>query len=201
MKNITVYIYGQGGNAAEAEHYKPLFKESDVVGFDYVSRTPWEAKNEFPKYFEAITADFDKVTLIANSIGAFFAMSSLQTAKLDRALLISPIVDLEKLICDMMGWAGVTESELRSRREIPTDFGETLSWEYLCYVRNNPIKWDVRTDILYGEHDNMTSFETVTAFADKTGASLTVMKDGEHWFHTPEQLEFLDNWIKGKMRT
>ncbi len=201
MKNITVYIHGQGGNAAEAEHYKPLFKESDVVGFDYASRTPWEAKNEFPKYFEAITADFDKVTLIANSIGAFFAMSSLQTAKLDRALLISPIVDLEKLICDMMGWAGVTESELRSRREIPTDFGETLSWEYLCYVRNNPIKWDVRTDILYGEHDNMTSFETVTAFADKTGASLTVMKDGEHWFHTPEQLEFLDNWIKGKMRT
>lgn len=201
MKNITVYIHGQGGNAAEAEHYKPLFKESDVVGFDYASRTPWEAKNEFPKYFEAITADFDKVTLIANSIGAFFAMSSLQTAKLDRALLISPIVDLEKLICDMMGWAGVTESELRSRREIPTDFGETLSWEYLCYVRNNPIKWDVRTDILYGEHDNMTSFETVTAFADKTGAWLTVMKDGEHWFHTPEQLEFLDNWIKGKMRT
>lgn len=201
MKNITVYIHGQGGNAAEAEHYKPLFKESDVVGFDYASRTPWEAKNEFPKYFEAITADFDKVTLIANSIGAFFAMSSLQTAKFDRALLISPIVDLEKLICDMMGWAGVTESELRSRREIPTDFGETLSWEYLCYVRNNPIKWDVRTDILYGEHDNMTSFETVTAFADKTGASLTVMKDGEHWFHTPEQLEFLDNWIKGKMRT
>lgn len=201
MENITVYIHGQGGNAAEAEHYKPLFKESDVVGFDYASRTPWEAKNEFPKYFEAITADFDKVTLIANSIGAFFAMSSLQTAKLDRALLISPIVDLEKLICDMMGWAGVTESELRSRREIPTDFGETLSWEYLCYVRNNPIKWDVRTDILYGEYDNMTSFETVTAFADKTGASLTVMKDGEHWFHTPEQLEFLDNWIKVKMRT
>ncbi len=35
MKNITVYIHGQGGNAAEAEHYKPLFKESDVVGFDY----------------------------------------------------------------------------------------------------------------------------------------------------------------------
>ena len=198
MKNITVYIHGQGGNAAEAEHYKPLFKESDVVGFDYASRTPWEAKNEFPKYFEAITADFDKVTLIANSIGAFFAMSSLQTAKLDRALLISPIVDLEKLICDMMGWAGVTESELRSRREIPTDFGETLSWEYLCYVRNNPIKWDVRTDILYGEHDNMTSFETVTAFADKTGASLTVMKDGEHWFHTPPQIAFLDNWIKSK---
>lgn len=25
---------------------------------------------------------------------------------------------------------------------------------------------------------------------------LTVMEDGEHWFHTPSQMKFLDNWIK-----
>ena len=26
-------------------------------------------------------------------------------------------------------------------------------------------------------------------------ASLTVMPEGEHWFHTEEQMAFLDNWI------
>jgi hypothetical protein len=26
-------------------------------------------------------------------------------------------------------------------------------------------------------------------------AALTVYEEGEHWFHTPEQLEFLDQWI------
>jgi len=25
---------------------------------------------------------------------------------------------------------------------------------------------------------------------------LTVMKGGEHWFHTKEQMAFLDAWIK-----
>ena len=29
-------------------------------------------------------------------------------------------------------------------------------------------------------------------------ATLTVMEGGEHWFHTEEQMAFLDNWIKEK---
>ena len=35
----------------------------------------------------------------------------------------------------MMKWAGVGENELAQRGEIQTEFGEKLSWEYLCYVR------------------------------------------------------------------
>ena len=47
----------------------------------------------------------------------------------------------DRLIVDMMSWANVSEKELSERKEIPTDFGETLSWEYLCFVRANPINW------------------------------------------------------------
>mgnify|MGYP004545834659 CR=1 FL=1 len=92
-------------------------------------------------------------------------------------------------------WANVTENELRERKEIPTDFGETLSWDYLCYVRENPIEWTIPTYILYGENDNLTSYKTISDFALRTGASLTVMNNGEHWFHTAEQMKFLDEWI------
>ena len=42
----------------------------------------------------------------------------------------------------------------------------------------------------------MTSYETILNFVNKTKASLTIMKGGEHWFHTNEQMKFLDNWIK-----
>ena len=49
---------------------------------------------------------------------------------------------------------------------------------------------------IYGEKDNLTSIETISEFAERIGASLTVMKDGEHWFHTEEQMEFLDDWIR-----
>ena len=59
--------------------------------------------------------------MIANSIGAFFALSSLDETLVDRAYLISPVVDMEKLICNMMKWANVTEQELVEKREIATN--------------------------------------------------------------------------------
>ena len=106
---------------------------------------------------------------------------------------------MEKLITNMMIWSNVTEEELCRKKEISTGFGETLSWEYLCYVRKHPIKWNIPTCILYGANDNLTSLETVSEFAEQIGASLTIMNDGEHWFHTNEQMEFLDNWIRNSI--
>ena len=194
-KNIVIYVHGKGGSAEEAEHYKPLFPDSEVIGFDYRAQTPWEAKEEFAHFFAEKRRHCDKLTLIANSIGAFFSLMSLDAAYVDRAYLISPVVDMEKLIGNMLLWANVTERELEEKQEIPTDFGETLSWRYLCYVREHPVEWRVPTRILYGERDELTGMRTITEFAEKSGAALTVMPGGEHWFHTDEQLRFLDRWI------
>ena len=196
MRRIIIYIHGKGGDAEEANHYRPLFTGSDVIGFDYTSQNPWDAKNEFPRLFDSYSKTYDEVILIANSIGGFFAMSVLAEKNIAKALFISPIVNMEKLIADMMLWASVTEDELQSKKEIPTAFGETLSWEYLCYVRKHPIKWSIPTCILYGGKDHLTSRETISEFAEKQGADLTVMEDGEHWFHTNAQMQFLDDWIR-----
>ena len=91
-----------------------------------------------------------------------------------------------------MTWGGIPEEALREKKEIATDFGENLSWEYLCYVCENPIEWKIPTQILYGSADNLTALETMQEFATKTGATITVMDGGEHWFHTEEQMQFLD---------
>ena len=123
-------------------------------------------------------------------------MHAFSDQQIERALFISPVTDMEELILNMLGWANATEDELRAKGEIPTAFGETLSWEYLRYVREHPIRWTVPTSILYGEKDNLTSIETISAFSKKIGAELTVMKNGEHWFHTKEQMDFLDAWLK-----
>ena len=196
MKNLIIYVHGKGGSVGEAEYYKALFPKDEVIGFDYRSQMPWEAKKEFSAFFAVQRSQCEHLTLVANSIGAFFALSSLDETLVDRAYLISPVVDMEALICNMMQWANVTEQELAEQREIATDFGETLSWEYLCYVRKHPIIWNVPTCILYGEHDNLTSIETVSAFAKQHRAKLTVMPGGEHWFHTKEQMQFLNHWIR-----
>ena len=196
MKKAIIYIHGKGGNAAEAEHYKALFPGCDVLGFDYRAETPWEAKEEFSSYFDAIQTEYDSVSLVAGSIGAFFAMSALSDKAIEKAYFISPIVDMEKLIADMMALANVTEDELRKKREIETAFGETLSWDYLCYVREHPIYWNVPTHILYGEKDHLTSLAAMAAFAEKNAATLSIMPLGEHWFHTAEQMSYLDTWIR-----
>ena len=195
MKRLVIYVHSKGGNVEESVHYQPLFAESDVIGFDYKSQNPWEAKNEFSCFYDLHSKRYDSVILIANSIGAFLSINALSDKRIEKAYFISPIVNMEKLIADMMMWSNVTEDELKSKKEIQTDFGETLSWDYLCYVREHPIVWTVPTHILYGEKDNLTDYETIFEFANRIGATLTVMKDGEHWFHTDVQMKFLDNWI------
>jgi hypothetical protein len=37
---------------------------------------------------------------------------------------------------------------------------------------------------------------TMKDFAEKHNAELSVMENGEHWFHTEEQMTFLDDWIR-----
>ncbi|MGX8684166.1 MAG: alpha/beta hydrolase [Lachnospiraceae bacterium] len=196
MKDLILYIHGKGGSAAESEHYKPLFPDCEVLGLDYQTFTPWETGAEIREAAEKLKAKHDSIILIANSIGAFFSMNAGIDKLINKAYFISPIVDMEKLIVDMMLWANVTQAELKAKSVIRTIFGEDLSWDYLCYVRDHPISWDVPTQILYGENDNLTSYETIRAFTERHNAILTVMEGGEHWFHTEKQMQFLDDWIR-----
>ena len=197
MKNAVIYVHGKGGNVEDANHYKQFFDDDfEIIGFDYKSVKPWDAKIEFVNYFNSIISKYNKIYLIANSIGAYFSLISLADMPIEKAMLISPIVDMERIILNMMKYENITEDELILKKEIETSFGESLSWQYLSYVRKNTIHWDIPTNILFADNDNMTSIETMTNFANKINTNLTTMKDGEHWFHTEEQMIFLDKWFK-----
>ena len=52
--------------------------------------------------------------------------------------------------------------------------------------------------ILYGGKDQLTSLDTIQAFAARHHAKLTMMENGEHGFQPDEQMRFLENWIKGE---
>ena len=199
MKKAVLYVHGKGGSPREAEQYAENCPGFDLYGVDYGPSFPWSAEAPIRADLERLQRRYERVVLIGNSIGAYFAMNALQGQALARALFISPILNMERLILDMLGWAGATEEELQRRGEIVTDFGETLFWAYLRYVRSHPIQWDVPTDILYAGRDNLTSRETAEDFARRHGASLTVMEEGEHWFHTPRQLAFLNGWMRDVM--
>ena len=46
MKDLVLYIHRKGGNAAESEHYRPLFPGYMVMGLDYQTFSPWETGTE-----------------------------------------------------------------------------------------------------------------------------------------------------------
>lgn len=155
---------------------------------------PWVAVPEIQAVYQAMQSRWRQVRLRATSIGAWLSMLALQNQPVGQALLVSPVVDMEHLIEAMMGWAGVTEEELREKQEISTAFGETLSWDYLCWVRRHPLEWQHPTQVLYTGGDHLTPRAVMDRFAAETGSRLTVMENGEHWFHTEEQLRVLQQW-------
>ena len=194
--DAVLYVHGKGGSAKESEHFVALFGNCEVIGLDYKLVLPWEVKQEIFNKVKNLKTKYKNIILIANSIGAYYCMNSGIDEYVQKAYFISPIVDMEKLICDMMTWLNVAEKELEDKKIIHTEFGEDLSWDYLTYVRQNPIKWKTPTQILYGQKDDLTDIKTITNFAKTNNFELTIMPDGEHWFHTQEQMKFLDNWIK-----
>ena len=204
---LFLYIHGKMGCKEEATHFSKIVcpKGYQVLSIDlpgHGERTgemerfvPWEVVPELRTVYGFAQQRWKKISLYANSIGAYFSLLAFWESKLEKSLFVSPILDMEKLIRDMMGWAGVTQEQLQQAGEIPTAFGETLSWKYLTYGLEHRItKWDSPTAILYAGQDHLTTRQTVEDFAQRFGCTVTVMENGEHWFHTEEQLAVLDTW-------
>lgn len=206
---VFLFIHGQGGYKEAAEPFAEIAAERgwQVLSIDLPEHGgrsgekntfyPWNAVPELQEVIRYAKQNWKRISLRADSIGAWFSMLAFADETLEKCLFVSPVLDMEQLILNMMRWAGVTEEQLQQQKIIPTDFGQTLSWEYLCYVRQHPVaKWDARTHILYAGRDDLTQRSVVDAFVDKYNADLSVMDDGEHWFHTPEQLAVLDEWTR-----
>jgi len=210
---LYLYIHGQAGRKEEAEtfahigcHYGWQVLSIDLPEHGERKREtnsfdPWHVVPELSSVMEYVKGRWTHISLFANSIGAWFGMLSFENEPFEKSLFVSPILDMNQLISDMMLRANVSETELERERMIPTSSGQTLSWEYFLYAQNHPItKWKVPTAILYGEHDELTDRNVVEKFVQRFNCNLTIMKNGEHWFHTSEQLEVLNNWIKTCLR-
>ena len=208
-ERLLLYIHGKLGCKEEAARFAQIVcpRGYQVLSMDlpgHGERTgemerfvPWEVVPELQAVYGFARQHWQKISLYANSIGAYFSLLAFREAKPEKSLFVSPILDMEKLIRDMMGWAGVTREQLKAAGEIPTAFGETLSWKYLTYAAEKRItKWDIPTAILYAGQDHLTARKTVDDFARQFGCAVTVMENGEHWFHTEEQLAVLDVWLQ-----
>ena len=195
-KKVVVYIHGLHGSADEAKDYSFLEGEYDVVGLDYPDGNPWELKDTIRNEFIKLTNNYKEVVVIANSIGAFYAYEYLSDFNIKQAFFISPIADMCIAIIDLMMKYHIEDDELKEKRFIKLDNGQTLSYDFYKYVKNYKDNWKVPTDILYGQFDDVVYIEIISDFlVHHPNAKLTIKEGAGHYFHTQEQKEFIKNWI------
>ena len=210
-RRVYLYVHGKNGCKEEAERFAGTACAAgwQVLAIDLPEHgarknspeqlLPWVVLPELQLVYQYAKFHWRTVSLRATSIGAWLSMLALSEKELKQALFVSPVVDMENLIGKMMQWANVTEAQLEQAGEIPTNFGETLSWRYLCWVREHPLHWHGRTQVLYGDRDALTSRTLIERFRQESGAHLTIMEGGEHWFHTPVQMAAVQMWEEANL--
>lgn len=195
-KKVVVYIHGLYGSSNEINDYSYLKDEYDVVGLDYQDGNPWELKDIIRTEFEKLTKNYKEIIVIANSIGAFYTYEYLSDFNIKHAFFISPIADMFKIVFDLMMQYHISREELKDKKIIVLDNGQTLSYDFYQHVSNYKDNWNVPTDILYGEHDELVYIENIVDFlANHPKARLTIKQMAGHYMHTEEEKEFIKQWM------
>ena len=149
--------------------------------------------NTIMRYAQSLS---NNISVFACSMGAYFSLLAYSHQPLKQCLFLSPVVNMERIINNMMTWFNISENRLKKEKEVSTPIGQTLYWDYYCYVKEHPIStWNNATSIIYGSADNLCEFEVVSEFAKRFDCDLQVMERGEHYFYTEEQLQFFREWL------
>jgi GNAT superfamily N-acetyltransferase len=175
-EKVFMFVHGLHGRKEEALAFAEVAvpKGYQVLGIDLpVERKPWEVLPLLNEVRDFLYEKWKYVSVRANSIGSWFTLLAFQSKKVEQALLVSPILDMKRFI------------ELMPQCED----------DYYEWVVNNPIIcWYAPTYILRPEIDLIVNEEVGREFISLHQCQITIMADGEHWFHTPEQLAFLKTW-------
>ena len=175
-EKVFLFVHGLHGRKEEALGFAEVAvpKGYQVLGIDLpVERKPWEVLPLLNEVCDYLYENWQSVSVRANSIGSWFSLLAFQNMKVEQALLVSPILDMKRFI------------ELMPQRED----------DYYEWVVSNPItSWNAPTYILRPQIDLIVSDTVGRDFISQHQCQVTIMPDGEHWFHTPEQLVFLKAW-------
>lgn len=175
----------------------PEHGERDKEGIPYKVQV---CVKELALVMNYVKQNWNNISLFACSMGAYFSLLAYKDELIHQALLLSPVVNMERIITNMMKWFNIDEEELKNHHTVETPIGQNLYWDYYCYVKDNPIDiWDKPTNILYGLKDNLCETEFVFEFIERFKCNIVVMDEGEHYFHTQEQLKFFEQWLSNSI--
>ena len=200
---VFLFVHGLHGCKEEAARFAAVAvpRGWEVLAMDLPEHggrkdgkrlVPWDVIPELQSVLRYAGGRYATIAVHATSIGAWFSMHAFADARIEKCLFVSPLVDMPAMIRGMMAAAGVDRARLKREKEIPTDAGQTLSWDCLCFAEAHPARaLCPDTAVLYGGADTTVPRETIDRFVRDNECRLTVMPDGEHWFHTDAQLAYM----------
>lgn len=212
-KKAVLYVHGLCGNKEEAERFASLavLQGFCVIAFDlaeHVGRTdgtklvPWETVPEIKNVYDC-AAKNRKVYLRTESVGTYFSLLALAGEKIEKCLFVSPLTDMVGIINGMLAAAKANLNRLEKEKNIV--FGnQIISWDYYVYAKNHKVGGLAKdTLIVYSSPDYVVGEQSIQKFAYDSNATAVEMAGGEHYFHTPKQVAFLEKyerlWLGGEV--
>lgn len=211
--NLIIAVHGDQSNKSD-EVIRVLAEEAMLKGYQVLSfdlaehgerkeyPEPCKVKNSIEDLNKVLTyacSCAKNISLFGCSIGAYFSMLAYKDAEIRQALFLTPLVDMKHIINNMMAMFNVSEELLEKEQEIITPI-KPLYWDYYQdVVLNHPIRWDKPTTLLHAGNDSFTTSYVMNAFAKRTHADMTILENGEHYFHTKKQLAFFQKWVREKI--
>jgi len=207
-----ISVHGKKSKKEESEFFAQIAQEHgyQVLSFDLPEHGErinenypcniWNGIHDLDLIAQYAQSKWKDLSLYANSLGAYFSLMTYKNMQFSKCLFHSPILDMERLIQNMMKWFNVDEKQLQTKGEIETPMREVLSWDYYSFVKNNRIvKWNIPTSILYGTADNLTERTVVDEFTNKYKCKLEIVEGGQHYFTTKNEIESLEKWIRNNV--
>jgi alpha-beta hydrolase superfamily lysophospholipase len=123
-QKLYLFVHGKHGQKEDAEQFAAAAcqKGYQVLSLDLPEHgarkkesgtfDPWHAVPELKRVISVARESWSHISLRANSIGAYFSMLGFANEAIERCLFVSPILDMKRLIANLMQWSGVTEAQL-----------------------------------------------------------------------------------------
>jgi len=208
---IFIHVHGKMSRKEEAQQFALIAEKKgyQTISFDlpeHGERTDhsyrcdvWNGMHDLNIISDFVFSKWEKVSLFACSLGAYFALNAYADKKFEQVLFQSPIVNMEWLVEQMMLWSGITVAQLEQEKEIDTPI-DVLRWDYYQYIKEHPVRrWHAGTKILYGKLDTLQDEKCILQFVEEFHGELTISKGSEHAFMGKRDPKIVQEWLNSQM--
>ena len=161
---------------------------------DGTAFTAMAASGEVRSFVQLAREEATEVSLLAISVGAYVALCDMPSRTFERAWLVSPLLDLERYVRDVMSACSVTDERLEAETVVDTPRA-SLSWPDLCFLMEHPVRLDMPSWTIRGDGDDVVPREALSRFLSAPGAELVEIAGGPHFLGEPPYLDTVASWF------